>query len=85
MKRRLFIHIPKTAGTSLNAILREASVNEKRTFCELSFRELDDRSSRFRRARSCHLVSAETDVSALFQWPSRKKRRGVHVPERPFV
>ncbi len=71
-EKGLFIHIPKTAGTSLNSILREASVNEQRSFCELSFRELDDRSSRFRRARSCDLVSAETDVSALLQWPSRK-------------
>ena len=29
-EKGLFIHIPKTAGTSLNSILREASVNEKR-------------------------------------------------------
>jgi hypothetical protein len=68
----LFLHIPKTAGTTLNSILREAAQREARTFCELSFRELDDRATRFGKARSCHLVSAETDVSALLQWPSRK-------------
>ena len=64
-KTGVFLHIPKTAGTSLNLVLKGAAAREQRTFCEVSFRDLDDERTRKRLARTCGVFSAETDVSVL--------------------
>ncbi|KAJ8601238.1 hypothetical protein CTAYLR_003243 [Chrysophaeum taylorii] len=61
--RALFLHIPKTGGTTLNLVLAEAARRERRSFCELSFADLEAPRRRRAKARSCDLLSAETDVS----------------------
>ncbi|KAH8076205.1 hypothetical protein JL721_196 [Aureococcus anophagefferens] len=60
----VFVHVPKTAGTSLNLVLAKAAKQQKRSFCEVTFRDLDDAARRAALARSCGVFSAETDVSA---------------------
>ena len=61
----VFVHVPKTAGTSLNLVLAKAAKKQKRSFCEVTFRDLDDAARRAALARSCGVFSAETDVSVL--------------------
>ena len=61
----VFVHVPKTAGTSLNLVLAKAAKKQKRSFCEVTFRDLDDAARRAALARSCAVFSAETDVSVL--------------------
>lgn len=68
----LFVHIPKTAGTTLNLVLRDATARERRTPCVLSFADLDRPTRRAAAARRCDLISAETDISVL---PSLRQPR----------
>ncbi|KAH8063756.1 hypothetical protein JL722_2943 [Aureococcus anophagefferens] len=58
----VFVHVPKTAGTSLNLVLAKAAKQQKRSFCEVTFRDLDDAARRAALARSCGVFSAETDL-----------------------
>ena len=68
----LFVHIPKTGGTSLNLALQNAARRDGRTFCEFSFGDLDDPKRRSALASSCGLASAETDASILAAWPKSR-------------
>lgn len=61
----VFLHIPKTAGTTLNLILGAAARTERLKFCQLSFADLDRPRRRSAAAQSCDLMSAETDISIL--------------------
>lgn len=61
----LFVHIPKTGGTTTNLVLGYAARLERKKFCILSFRDLDSSKQRRAAAIRCDLLSAETDVSVL--------------------
>uniref|UniRef100_A0A7S3JNM2 Glycosyltransferase family 92 protein n=1 Tax=Aureoumbra lagunensis TaxID=44058 RepID=A0A7S3JNM2_9STRA len=60
----LFAHIPKTGGTNLNLVLRDAAAIENIKFCQLKFTELEDKKNiQTKSAQNCHMISAETDLS----------------------
>lgn len=60
-----FVHIPKTAGTTLDAILERAAAAQGAAFTILRFKDLEKPAARARVALKYDVVSAETDVSIL--------------------
>lgn len=69
----LFVHVPKTGGTSLNAVLLEAVHAAGRRFCSIGVGDtrLSDGAADVALYAGCDVLSGELDGSIRFQVPSR--------------